>query len=430
MAEADLWRISMSATATRPEKLALHGGPKAKTTAYGTGAKYGEEEEAAVVEAIRQGTLFYAFGQKTKALCARMCQLYGMGHSVATSSGTAALHVALGCVGVGPGDEVILTPITDMGSVIGILYQNAVPVFADLEPYTYSPSADSIAERITERTRAIMVIHLAGNCADMDAIMEVADERGIPVIEDCAQAWMTRCRGRLAGSFGAMGCFSLNEFKHISAGDGGLVATNDAELGRLAALWADKCYDRTSRRRDPWFLAPNYRMNELTAAASLAQFDKVEDITSRRRALGRRLTAGIQGLPGVHPLEERGDCTFWFYMFRVDPRELGAGRDAFVEALKAEGVACEAGYTQDVMYKYRLFRERSAYPHSDYPFRDPASGRVVEYPDGLCPEAERIVETCVWMPLNQFFTEKDIDEAAAGIRKVAAHFLSAKEQGE
>jgi dTDP-4-amino-4,6-dideoxygalactose transaminase len=419
----------MTESAAVAGKLALDGGPKAKKNPYGTGSKYGAEEEKAVLEALKQGTLFYAFGQKTKSLCRRFRELYGAGHAVATSSGTAALHVALGCAGVGPGDEVILTPITDMGSVIGILYQNAVPVFADLEPYTYSPSVDSIAERITERTRAIMVIHLAGNPADMGPIVELARSRKVAVIEDCAQAWMTRYDGRLVGTIGELGCFSLNEFKHISAGDGGLVCANDDELGRAAALWADKCYDRTARVRDPWFLAPNYRMNELTAAVSLAQMDKVEDIAARRTALGRRLTRGISGIEGVHPLEERGECTFWFYMFRVDPAVLGAERNAFVEALKAEGVACEPGYTNDVMYKYRLFRERSAYPHSEYPFVDPERGAPVEYPDGLCPEAERIVDTCVWMPLNQWFTESDIDEVAAGITKVARHFLAKKERG-
>jgi len=418
----------MSASGKEQVELALHGGEKAKTTAYGTGSKYDEQEERAVVEALRQGTLFYTLGQKTRQLCDGFRKRYGFEHVAATSSGTAAIHVAMGCAGVGPGDEVILTPISDMGSVIGVLYQNAVPVFADMEPYSYSPSADSIADRITERTRAILVIHLAGNAADMDAINEIAGERGIKVIEDCAQAWGCRYKGRLVGTLGDMGCFSLNEFKHISAGDGGLVGTSDPEMGRDASLWADKCYDRSARHRDPWFLAPNYRMNELTAAVSLAQMEKMEAITSRRNALGRRLTEGISGLRGVHPLEERGECSFWFYMFRVDPEVLGS-RDEFVEALKAEGVACESGYTANVMYKYTLFRERRAYPHSEYPFRNPASGRLVEYPDGLCPEAERIVDSCVKMPLNQWFTENDVDEAAAGISKVA-RYLAARQESE
>ena len=138
----------MTRTSTAGDKLALHGGPKAKSTPYGTGSKYGPEEEKAVISAIRQGTLFYALGQKTKALCSRFSDLYGLPHAVATSSGTASLHVALGCAGVGPGDEVILTPITDMGSVIGVLYQNAVPVFADMEPYTFSPDPGIVRERL------------------------------------------------------------------------------------------------------------------------------------------------------------------------------------------------------------------------------------------------------------------------------------------
>jgi perosamine synthetase len=420
-----------AAAAVTDEKLAILGGTKAKSTPYGTGSKYGPEEEREVLSALKQGTLFYAFGQKTKALCSRFSELYGLKHAVATSSGTASVHVALGCVGVGPGDEVILTPITDMGSVIGVLYQGAVPVFADMEPHTYAPDPDSIEAQITDRTRAIIVIHLAGNPAKMDRIMEIARKRNVAVIEDCAQAWLTQYQGRYAGAFGAMGCFSLNEFKHISAGDGGLVGTDDPALGRLAALWADKCYDRTAKVRDPWFLAPNYRMNELTAAVSLAQMEKAAAIVERRSVLGRRLTAGISGLAGVQPMQEQpgGRCSYWFYMFRVDPAALGVDRNRFVEALKAEGVACEAGYVQDVMYNYRLFREKSAFPHSRWPFEDPRTGKTVEYPAGLCPEAEAIVKTCVWMPLNQWFTDRDIEEAAAGIGKVARHFHSAKQGG-
>jgi dTDP-4-amino-4,6-dideoxygalactose transaminase len=325
---------------------------------------------------------------------------------------------------VGPGDEVILTPISDMGSVIGVLYQGAVPVFADLEPYTFAPDPDSIAAQITRKTKAIIVVHLVGNPAKMDRIMEIANRRKVAVIEDCAQAWLTQYQGRLAGTFGTLGCFSLNEFKHISAGDGGLVGTNDPELGRLAALWADKCYDRTAKVRDPWFLAPNYRMNELTAAVSLAQMEKLSGIVERRSVLGRKLTKGISAAPGVFPLEEQagGRCSYWFYMFRVDPAVLGVSRDRFVEALKAEGVACEPGYVGDVMYKYRLFREKSAFPHSRWPFEDPGTGKVADYPDGLCPESERIVASCVWMPLNQWFTDRDIEEVAAAICKVARKF--------
>jgi perosamine synthetase len=171
-------------------------------------------------------------------------------------------------------------------------------------------------------------------------------------------------------------------------------------------------------------------MNELTAAVSLAQLAKLEGIAARRNALGRRLTAAIRGIAGIRPMEERAGTrsSYWFYMFRVDAAELGAGRDQFAEALKAEGVVCEPGYVSDVMYRYRLFRERSAYPHSEYPFRDPVSGRVTEYPDGLCPEAERIVKDCVWMPLNQWFTDRDIDEVGAGIRKVAGHFRARRDE--
>ncbi|MCL2299810.1 MAG: DegT/DnrJ/EryC1/StrS family aminotransferase, partial [Firmicutes bacterium] len=241
---------------------AIHGGKPVKTTPFGTGKRFGAEELEQLREALEQQTLFYWHGKKVRGFCEKLAGIYGMPYCAAASSGTAAIHTALGALGIAAGDEVITTPITDMGTLIGILYQNAVPVFADLDPHTYNPDPKSIEDCITEKTKAIVVVHLAGNPADMDAVMDIAARHNLKVIEDCAQSWLASYKGKWVGTIGDIGCFSTNEFKHISTGDGGALLTRDELLYRKALMFADKNYDRIGGMpiRNCEALAPNYRM--------------------------------------------------------------------------------------------------------------------------------------------------------------------------
>ena len=186
-------------------KLALLGGEKTKKTPYGSGKRFGDEELRYLKEALDQNTLFYWSGNKARQFCERFSDMYGMKHCVTTSSGTASIHVALGALGITAGDEVITSPVTDMGSIIGILYQNAIPIFADLDPHTYNLDPKSVEEKITDKTKAIVVVHLAGNAADMDAIMDIARKHNVRVIEDCAQSYLTYYKGKLVGTIGDIG---------------------------------------------------------------------------------------------------------------------------------------------------------------------------------------------------------------------------------
>lgn len=409
---------------TNREPLAIHGGSKVKTIPFGTGKRFGFEEVTELVEALNQNTLFYHFGGKVKQFLQSFNDIYGVRYSVATSSGTAAIHVALGAAGVSVGDEVITSPITDQGTLIGILYQNAIPVFADLNPHTYNMDPQSIEARITERTKAIVVVHLAGNAADMDPIMEIARRHNLKVIEDCAQSYLTKYKGRLVGTIGDYGCFSTNDFKHISTGDGGVVTVNSGEEAdyHVTHAFADKNYQRfgSSVQRDLHYLAPNYRMTELQGAVGIAQLKKLHGICERRRQYGDRITAGIGRLPGIqaHHVEPGNECTYWFYMFRLNLDELTCTRTEFCKALEAEGIPNMEGYIPDVVYMQPLFQKRTAYPNSHYPFE--LTG--ITYERGLCPNAESILQTAVRLPVNEFYTEKDIDDMIAGIRKVASFY--------
>lgn len=412
--------------------IALYGGEKAKKTPYGTGKRFGDAELQHLKEALEQNTLFYWRGRKVKELNRRFAEMYGVPYCVSTSSGTAAIHTALIAAGVSEGDEVITTPVTDMGSIIGILYQNAIPVFADIDPNTYAITAESIREKISDKTKAIVVVHLGGCPADMDPIMELAKEKGVMVIEDCAQSYLTYYKGRLCGTIGDFGCFSLNDFKHISAGDGGMILTKDEELYRLAFRSCDKNYNRlgktTAEIRAVDSVAPNYRMSEVVGAVGLGQLDRLDFICSTRNRHGERLSEAIKDLPGLTPpkvvgKEEGSKSSYWFYLLRADEKELKVSVQEFVDALAAEGVFGVAkGYMQHPVYGYGLFQKRQAYLGTHAPFDSKYYDGNVDYSMGSCPVAEDVLENSIYVVLDEFYTDQDINEIIDAFKKVSAYY--------
>jgi dTDP-4-amino-4,6-dideoxygalactose transaminase len=408
--------------------LAIHGGTPVRTTPLvTTGKRFDETELHELKEALDQQTLFYWFGEKVKTFRRQFAELYGVKHCHMVTSGTAALHVATASIGIGPGDEVITSPITDQGTVVAILSQGGVPVFADVDPHIYAITPDSVEACVTGKTKAIMVVHLAGNPADMDGLLAVARKHNLTVIEDCAQSYLCHYKGRLAGTMGEMGCFSLNDFKHISAGDAGMVITNDDTLSEWAGLYLDKGYRRDGSGQRPEILAPNYRPSELHGAVAIAQLRKLPHICERRNALGDRLTAAITGTPGIHPHKVLDGCksSYWFYLGRMDPAVLGVSRDEFVAAVAAEGVPVTAGYIQRMVYEYPVLTDHQAYRNCAYPW-DGIYGRDIAYGPGLCPMAEEVEATSWRSPVTEFMEEQDIDDIAEAIRKVARHYASVR----
>jgi dTDP-4-amino-4,6-dideoxygalactose transaminase len=286
------------------QPLAIDGGPPAKASPFPPRRRHGEREKQLLGEVVDSDILFYWLGTKVVELQQRAAERYGRRHAVACSSGTAAVHIAVGALGPPAGAEVIVPAITDMGSLTGLLYQGLVPVFADVEPDTLNIDPASVTRLAGPKTAAILAVHHAGLAADLDSVLAVAREAGIPVIEDCAQAWGCEYRGRAVGTFTDIAAFSLNHFKHIECGSGGMVVTDDDRLRYRASLFLDKCYQREEGIRNPFFLAPNYQMTELQAAVTLAQLERVDAIAARRSALGSRLNGVLAGWPGVftqHP---------------------------------------------------------------------------------------------------------------------------------
>ena len=400
---------------TKPSKLALNGGEPYRTEPFPQRAPYGERDIELVTKALRSQTLFQFSGSLVHELETRFAQAYGVRYARSCTSGTAAVHVAVGTIDPNPGDEIITAPITDFGSIGPILQQNAVPIFADVDPRTLTMDPEDVERKITARTKAIISVHLFGTAADMDPIMEIARNKKIPVIEDCAQAHRTLYKGRLLGTIGDIGCFSFQESKHTPTGDGGMTVTNREDYWERMRLFVDKGYIRAGwGPRCYRFLAPNYRMSELTAAVGLAQMEKVDDVVQRRREMGELLSTLIGPVDGVEPVEatKGSEHSYWLYPLRVT----GWRAERFGEALKAEGIPNLPGYTGVPMY---LCSEAltAARTFGDSGF--PLEGR--RYEEGLCPVAEEALRhlTTIWF--HEGYSDGDIRDIAGAIEKVATH---------
>jgi dTDP-4-amino-4,6-dideoxygalactose transaminase len=402
------------------QPLAIDGGPRAKASPFPPRRRHGEREKQLLAEVVDSEILFYWLGTKVFELQRRVAGLYGRKHALACSSGTAAVHIAVGALGLPAGAEVIVPAITDMGSLTGVLYQGLVPVFADVEPDTLNIDPASVRRLAGPKTAAILAVHHAGLAADLDSLLAVAREAGVPIIEDCAQAWGCQYCGRAVGSFTELAAFSLNHFKHIECGSGGIVVTDDDRLRYRASLFLDKCYQREEGVRNPFFLAPNYQMTELQGAVALAQLERVDAVAARRSALGTRLGAILAECPGVFtqrvPAGSRH--SYFLYLFRLDLGRLGCTADDFSRALTAEGVPNAAHLITGgrPVHLYDVFVKRSAFPGTEYPF---VPGRV--YGPGDCPVAEAAFDTWITMNLYEEYSDSDVDEIGLAIGKVAWH---------
>jgi dTDP-4-amino-4,6-dideoxygalactose transaminase len=352
------------------------------------------------------------WGSEVPALEREFAELLGAGHAVACSSGTAALHLAVAAVDPEPGDEIITAPISDMGTVFPILMQNAVPVFADVDPVTGNLDPAAVAAAITPRTKAVMAVHLFGKPAPIVELRELCDRHGIMLIEDCAQAYLAPVGDTVTGRIGHVGCFSLQQTKHISAGDGGLVVTEEATLARRMRLFADKGWPRDTNERSYLFLALNYRMTELVGAVTRAQLTRLAGVVADRRTAAARATAGIADLAGITPPPDVGDHVYWQYPLILDPEIAGELHD-WAAALTAEGVPANGGYLTSPLYGAPALRDRVTYGGSHFPLHN------VEYPVGLCPNAEELINhRLLVLPWNENYTSRDVDDIVTAIRKV------------
>ena len=409
--------------ASARSQLAIDGGPKAVQETFVPIPRWGDAEREQLDAAVSQNTMFYWQGPRTKLFMERFREVCPVKHVMTCSSGTAALHIATAAAGIGPGDEVITTGITDVGTVIGTLYQQGVPVFADLVPNTYNLDPADVERKITSKTKAIIAVHLAGNPSRMEELKRIADEHKLVLIEDCAQAWGAKYRGKPVGTIGHIACFSLQQSKQITCGDGGVVGSNDDRFGPLLQRFGDKGANRVKPGMQTLF-ATNYRMSELQAGFAAAQLSRLEMIAETRSRVGNLLGEKLVGVPAIEPhgIDAADRATYWFYMFRIDPKKLKCDRAQFVKALAAEGVPASAGYIAVALYGNPVFRKHGFFA-GRWPVKD-LGLTTMDYSKVSLPVTEDVLATSVRMVFHDGMTETYMTSIGDAIRKVAEHYAA------
>jgi perosamine synthetase len=390
-----------------------------------SGRTFGEDELKELRDVIDSGSLSFLYGEKTGQFEGAFREKYDAQQAVSVSSGTAALHTAVLYLNPEPGDEIILSPITDMGTAIPIISQLAIPVFADVDRNSQNIDPRAIEANITDRTRAIIVTHVYGNPADMDPILEIARRHKLFVIEDCAQALLATYKGRLCGTMGNLGCFSFQQSKHMTTGDGGMVIANeDKRFGRVLRQCADKAWPREQGGRDHLFLAPNYHMTELQAAVGLAQLRKLDQFVDARIRAAREVTRNLKGVDIV-PIECLLDTigTFFFYSFRLFPERLSVPVTQVMKALVAEGIDGFVGYPgPKPLYKYPVIRDHKTFGNSGWPFTLRKDTRNWDYSSALCPVAEKLCHETICMWWSEGLGSEHTLQIGDAIRKVVAAY--------
>lgn len=424
-------------------KLAIHGGKPIREKLFPAHKTIGAEEKEAVGHVLDTGVLskflgcwhedFYG-GQEVRALEKEWAEHFGSKYAIAVNSCTSGLICAVGATGVEPGEEIIVTPFTMSATATAPLIFNAIPVFADIEGDCFCLDPRSVEERITPKTRAIVVVDIFGLPYDVDAINAIAKKHGLFVIEDAAQAPGATNRGKFAGTLGHMGVYSLNYHKHIHCGEGGVIVTDDDELAdRLYLIrnHAEAVVEGKGTSNLSNMIGFNFRMTELEAAVARCQLKKLPNLLEKRLENVRYLEKSLAQIPPIVSPKLREGCTHAYYVHACKFMEdmAGISRDSFIEAVRAEippfamreaeGVKISCGYVK-ALYLQPLFQKRKAYGSKGYPFTAPYYDGSVEYSKGICPVVERLHEKELFIHemMVPSMTEGDMDDVVNAFVKV------------
>ena len=420
-------------------QLALNGGTAVRTEPFHAWPVSGKEEEAALLRVLRSGKWWrFAFGQgvemteaegedasETVKFQAEFADAHGCRYGIAAANGTGTLEMGIRAMDLEIGDEIIVPAYTYVASATCVLQNNLVPIFVDIDPDTYNIDPKRAEEAISDRTRAIMVVHFGGQPADMDAFMGIAERLGIPIIEDAAHAHGCEWRGRKAGSFGLFSSFSFQASKNMTAGEGGILCTNDRGIAEAcdSLLWAGRKVGR------PWYefhrLGWNYRITEFQSAILRCQLGRLDDQVRLRMKRAEYLSEQLAQIEGIRPLVRDKRTTlhgYHIYMFRYDENKIGVKRGRFISALEAEGIPAFSGYTfplyRNPMFLNKEFINRS-FPLGTQYHEDIDYAAFAE----KCPVSGKACQSeAVWLPQNIFLgTQDDMDDVVRAVQKVLEH---------
>ena len=394
----------------------LGGEPVRKKKIY-YGKQWVTQEDAAAIAETAVSD-YVTCGPKVEEAERLLCELTGAEYAVLVCNCTAALHIAALAAGVGPGDEVITTPLTFMASANCALYCGARPVFADVDPETYLIDPKDVEAKITERTKAVVAVDYTGQAVMIDELREICDRHHLVFIEDAAHSIGTVYHGKkydgAVGSLADMTCFSFHPVKTVTCGEGGAVLTNDKALYEKLLLLRSHGMEHDPERfleaRDEgsWFyeqqlLGFNYRLTDLQASLLISQLRKLGSFAARRKEIARRYDEAFADLPGIRLQRERedSDTVRHLYMLRIDPKVLTCTRREFFDAMDAEGIHCQIHYIP--VYTFPYYRQ-------------------LGYEGHLCPVAEEIYGGILSIPLYPRMTDEEVSEVITAVKKLAAYY--------
>jgi len=393
-------------------KPAIFGGVPVRDTKLSYGRQYIDSEDiAAVADTLNSD--FLTCGPKVEAFEAELCELTGAGYAAAVSNGTAALHVACLAAGIGPGDEVITTPITFAATANAVLYCGGTPVFADIDPETYEIDPLSIESKIKHKTKAVITVDFTGQACDYDAIRAVCRKHGLLLIEGAAHSIGTRYRGIPVGKIADLTTFSFHPVKTVTAGEGGAVLAQDAALAERVKLFARHGITREKellwdQGNSGWYyeqqlLGYNYRLTDLQCALAISQLKKLDQFAARRRELAEQYDRLLGAIPEVRLQKETdgSETVRHLYILRLDFSGLSCTRKEIYDALQAENIGVNVHYIP--VYYFPYYQQ-------------------LGYQKGLCPRAEEYYESCLTLPLSYSMTDRDQLDVVHAADKVIAYY--------
>lgn len=394
------------------EKPAIEGGSPVREQKIYYGHQYIDEADIqAVVDVLRSDYL--TCGPKIAELEKKLCDITGAKYAVVCSNGTAGLHMAALAAGIGAGDEVITTPITFAASANCALYCGARPVFADINPETYNIDPASVEKCITDKTRAVVAVDYTGQSVDLEPLLKLCREKNLVLIEDGAHVIGTTYQGKKNGSIADMTMFSFHPVKTVTAGEGGAILTNSEEYYRKLLLYRAHGITRDETLMEhsadgPWYyeqlvLGYNYRMTDMQAALLISQLDKLDLFSRRRKEIVARYNEAFAKLPGIVIQKEipESDTTRHLYILRIKPEAFSIDRRQFFDALEAENVCCNVHYIPTYYFPYY---------------------EKLGYRKGLCPNAEKLYEEIITLPLYYAMTDEDVESVIKAVEKIAGYY--------
>lgn len=395
-------------------KLAINGGSKTREKPFPSWPIFDESDVKALAEVLGSGHWSSIHGDRVRAFAAAFAEFHQARFAIPVNSGTAALEISLQAVGVRPGDEVIVPPYTFVASATSILSVGAIPVFADIDPETYCLNPEQAREAITERTRAIMPVHIGGCPADLDAFLDLASQHSLAIVEDAAQAHGAEWKGRRVGAIGDAGCFSFYSSKNLNCGEGGAIVTDGEEVEKVA--WS--LHNCGRRREGAWYAhylpGGNHRMTEFQAALLLSQLGRFEGQMAVREDNAAHLLSLLEDVEGITPLSLTPGATrhahhLFIFKYRSEAFK-GVPREVFIKALAAEGIPSTAGYSP--LYREPLFEAAREF----HPFPE-----RLDYSNVVCPETERACgQEAIWLQHHRLLlgSRQDVEDIAAAILKI------------